>query len=258
MSNQYFKAYNALIKMLEDRNYSKTADHTDYDLSHLYYSYDEFEALYESKDSGTLDISNIYTPTGTPVYVHVGWPNQPLHEINGAGLQDILKSIASVYDIALEKGDPVETNVLTEVYVILVYMGVHNKNHVYASPSILNNPKIAKVNEMKKLNKSIGGGFQMFSIQRLNARITEANIMPKFRILNSEERDKMGTLIKTMPKFAINDPIVYYYGANIGDVFEIVRGGTDIKPFIDPDTGTRVGRTVTYRVVRGVTIPKRK
>lgn len=91
--------------------------------------------------------------------------------------------------------------------------------------------------EMKKMNNC-----ESFLLKTLQFNITKHVLIPEMRILAKEEYDgvveKFRTPINKLPKFLITDPIVQYYGAKSGDLFEIKR------------ISTGSGINVSYRYVK--------
>lgn len=94
----------------------------------------------------------------------------------------------------------------------------------------------------KALLKSIKMNFEHFLVEELQFNITKHVLVPKHRIMSNEEQEKFLVDIKcekqNLPTILNVDPVSRYFGAKIGDVFEITRNSQT--------TGT----AVYYRAVR--------
>jgi DNA-directed RNA polymerase subunit H (RpoH/RPB5) len=82
---------------------------------------------------------------------------------------------------------------------------------------------------------------QVFQEIELMVNILEHDLQPKFRILNKLEYDEYFKTFdnkkREMPRIVDSDPVSRYFGAKIGDIFEIVR----------PSVTT--GESISYRIV---------
>lgn len=85
-------------------------------------------------------------------------------------------------------------------------------------------------------------GVEVFLQRNLIFNPTKHILVPKYRLLSEEETKvilkKLKTVRATLPKQTSEDPISKYYGANPGQVFEIIRRS--------PASGV----STAYRVVR--------
>lgn len=65
---------------------------------------------------------------------------------------------------------------------------------------------------------------QVLWLNNLLFNITEHTLVPKYRILNEEERvtflNKYHTSINNIPNIKVNDPVALFYGFKIGDLCE--------------------------------------
>jgi DNA-directed RNA polymerase I, II, and III subunit RPABC1 len=92
------------------------------------------------------------------------------------------------------------------------------------------------------LLKNIKLQIEHFLIEELQFNITKHHLVPKHRIMDKEEQKgllgKLRCEVSNLPSILTNDPVSRFYGANIGDVFEITRNSQT------------AGTAFYYRVVR--------
>ena len=79
----------------------------------------------------------------------------------------------------------------------------------------------------KALLKSIKMSFEHFLVEELQFNITKHCLVPKHRIMTPEEQDAFLRQMKcekaNLPSILTIDPVARYFGAKVGDVFEITR-----------------------------------
>lgn len=94
----------------------------------------------------------------------------------------------------------------------------------------------------KALIKSIKMNFEHFLIEELQFNITKHCLVPKHKVMTVSEQDELFRSIKcdksNLPSILTTDPVCRYFGAKVGDVFEITRNSQT--------TGT----ALYYRAVR--------
>jgi len=82
---------------------------------------------------------------------------------------------------------------------------------------------------------------EVFQEIELMVNVLEHDLQPKFRLLTKSEVDEYFKTYENkkreMPRIVDSDPVARYFGAKIGDVFEIIR----------PSVTT--GESITYRIV---------
>lgn len=226
----YYKAYHNVIRMLTDRGYK--TDTGDTDLSVFRHSLTDFEVLYAQIGSGSLDIKGVQDRKGKQVYVRFIQPDSDITQIKShTALFTHLKPISDMLSMSLDSVDDLG-KLLNDIYIIVVYNGVPGKDNVYSPPAI----------EKKLPRESI----QLFPIQRLTFCILDAAFMPEsIRLLSAaEEKEAIGMYgPQKLERFAVNDPIVKYFGADVGDTFEIIRKSPE-------------GRSISWRKVAGVQAPQ--
>lgn len=86
----------------------------------------------------------------------------------------------------------------------------------------------AKLNPAcKALLKSVKINLEHFLIEELQFNITKHHLVPKHRILEESEQkallNKLRCDISNLPTILTSDPVCRFFGAKIGDVFEITR-----------------------------------
>lgn len=66
--------------------------------------------------------------------------------------------------------------------------------------------------------------------------ITKHTLVPKYQILNDEEKKKVlkgyNIILKQLPKIMKNDPVVKVIGGHVGDVLKITRKSPTAKESI--------------------------
>jgi DNA-directed RNA polymerase I, II, and III subunit RPABC1 len=82
---------------------------------------------------------------------------------------------------------------------------------------------------------------EVFQEIELMVNVLEHDLQPKFRLLTKSEVDEYFKTFENkkreMPRIVDSDPVARYFGAKIGDIFEIIR----------PSVTT--GESITYRIV---------
>lgn len=193
--------------MLSDRNYTVT---TGEGFESLRISLSDFEKLYVRISD--LNIKNIVDREGLPVSVRFFDPSTDFSSTKAV----------SVFAQQLFPGSSGELKefqtTMQSQRVIVVYMGYPGKDG-YLAPLALE----------KKIPKTV----EMFPVQRLSFCLLDARIMPHSIKLITDAAKKKEILdhfgSTKLNIFAQNDPVVKYFAANVGDVFEIIRspeGGT--------------------------------
>lgn len=94
----------------------------------------------------------------------------------------------------------------------------------------------------KALLRSIKLNFEHFLVEELQFNITKHVLVPKHKIIpKEEERDILAGLKcekMNLPTILTTDPVSRFYGAKVGDVFEITRNSQT------------TGKAIYYRAVR--------
>jgi len=230
--DQYYKAYNNVLRMLSDRKYKiadkkYTKDETE-DFSVFKFTLKEFEELYTQ--NGALDIKNVIDRNSKPVYVK--FLKQDI-DISKASI-----STFCTYLTGFEVGKLADiTEKLKNMTLIIIYNSVAGKDNVHVAPLTLE----------KSLPRD---KIQFFPIQRLSFCILDAVFMPtSYKLLkadnkeDSEEYKKINTYgDNKLERFALNDPVVKYFGASDKDIFEIIRSSPE-------------GISITWRKVLAFTVP---
>lgn len=217
--DHYFKAYNNVIRMLTDRKYTHSSGKTDFNEFGL--SLDQFTAKYGTIGDGSLDLSNIVDRDGKQAYVLFLQSDIDLNTKSTVKQFAGLMKPAADYVGMATPGDEATFNALLDVIsIIVIYNGALGKNVVFSPPAI-----------EKKLSRD---KIQIFPVQCLTFCLLDAEIMPLIRLLGRGESDAITAKYTTakLEKFTANDPVVKYFGAKVGDTFELIsRGktGTSIR-----------------------------
>lgn len=210
--DHYFKAYHNVIRMLTDRKYTLESGGADFSGFNL--SLDEFTAKFSSIGDGSLDLTGILDREGKPVYVLFLQPEVDITSKSTVkqftGLMD---PVAKHLDISSPNDEEGLMELLDQVSLIVVYNGALGKNVVFTPPAL-----------EKKLPRD---KIQLFPIQLLTFCILDAEIMPLIRLLSDKESADIAAKYGAakLEKFTANDPVVKYFGAKVGDTFELVGRG---------------------------------
>ncbi len=96
-----------------------------------------------------------------------------------------------------------------------------------------------------KENKKI----ELFLLNELVINKTKHKYVPKHILLNDDEITEVlksyNCSKEELPQILLNDPIAKYYGANVGDIFKIIR------PY-----SSAIGESIFYRIVVPINNPK--
>jgi len=116
---------------------------------------------------------------------------------------------------------------------IETFLDKYNKYHKFLIISSISKKAYKQFDDYKNT--------EVFQEIELMINILEHDLQPKFRLLNKQEYDEYFKTFdnkkREMPRIIDSDPIARYFGAKIGDIFEITR----------PSVTT--GEAISYRIV---------
>jgi|UniRef100_A0A6C0H158 DNA-directed RNA polymerase subunit H (RpoH/RPB5) len=163
----------------------------------------------------------------------------------------LIKNYTDFYDIVKKIGDNLEINLNYESNNIAIKIIYNNITTIKDSNDIENfldkYSKYHKFFVISSVSKKAFKQFQEFPLTEvfqeidLMINITEHVLQPSFRLLTKKEVEEYFKTFdnkkREMPRMLDSDPVARYFGAKIGDIFEINR----------PSITT--GESISYRIV---------
>lgn len=163
----------------------------------------------------------------------------------------MIKNSKELYGIIKNIGDNLEVNFNYESKNIAIKIIYNSITTIKDSNDIENFlDKYSKYNKfivITSLSKKAFKQFdeypltEVFQEIELMVNVLEHDLQPKFRLLTKSEVDEYFKTYENkkreMPRIVDSDPVARYFGAKIGDIFEIIR----------PSVTT--GESITYRIV---------
>jgi DNA-directed RNA polymerase subunit H (RpoH/RPB5) len=163
----------------------------------------------------------------------------------------LVKNYNDFYNVIKNVGDNLEINIHYESKSFAIKIIYNNITTINDSNDIENFlDKYSKYNKfivITSLSKKAFKQFddypltEVFQEIELMVNILEHDLQPKFKLLTKSEVDEYFKTFENkkreMPRIVDSDPVARYFGAKIGDIFEIVR----------PSVTT--GESITYRIV---------
>jgi len=163
----------------------------------------------------------------------------------------MIKNSKELYSIIKNIGDNLEVNFNYESKNIAIKIIYNSITTIKDSNDIENFlDKYSKYNKfivITSLSKKAFKQFdeypltEVFQEIELMVNVLEHDLQPKFRLLTKSEVDEYFKTYENkkreMPRIVDSDPVARYFGAKIGDIFEIIR----------PSVTT--GESITYRIV---------
>jgi DNA-directed RNA polymerase subunit H (RpoH/RPB5) len=163
----------------------------------------------------------------------------------------MIKNSKELYSIIKNIGDNLEVNFNYESKNIAIKIIYNSITTIKDSNDIENFlDKYSKYNKfivITSLSKKAFKQFdeypltEVFQEIELMVNVLEHDLQPKFRLLTKSEVDEYFKTFENkkreMPRIVDSDPVARYFGAKIGDIFEIIR----------PSVTT--GESITYRIV---------
>lgn len=218
---QVFKARKTLYEMLSDRGYKN--------LNNILVDYETFLKIPENEKytiTGSIDNN------GLPVVIHFYKDEIKTDDINETGTKAAYRDFYNKFfekipdeykeklgEIGLKKieaGEDID-RLVKMVHFIAVYNVTKAEGKLYSFVEA-DNPKLVRRDN-----------FEFFGLPKLQFNVTKHELQPKFRLLNEEEKkqvfDKFNATSITIKKMCLNDVIVGYYNARVGDMFEITGNG---------------------------------
>ena len=191
--------------MLHIRETINTEKHDELMLTPL-----EFSIKYNGNIAG-LDILGLMSRTGTSTCVLFHKDDLTVHKTYDI-FMNLLTSRLTQDEIASNN-------------IIIVFPLMQN-----ATAGISSNVPIDLYKREKKILKEKGISVQFFTTYYSSIPLLDHVLMPKFRlIVNLEEREKILDIAKAkhMNIILSSDPVVRYFGAQNGDIFEVLRKGKE-------------------------------
>jgi DNA-directed RNA polymerase subunit H (RpoH/RPB5) len=201
----FYKSYTQIIKMLYRRETITAEKHEELQLTPH-----EFSIKYNS-NIASLDILGLTSRTGIPTCVLFHKEDLTVHKTN-----DIFMNLLT----GRLTGDEISAN-----NIIIVFPLLQN-----AIAGISTTVPIDLYKREKKILKEKGISVQFFTTWYTSIPLLEHVLMPKFRLItNLEEREKILAIAKAkhMNIILSSDPVSRYFGAQNGDIFEILRRGKE-------------------------------
>jgi len=163
----------------------------------------------------------------------------------------MIKSSKDLYSIIKNIGDNLEVNFNYEsknVAIKIIYNSITTIKDSNDIENFLDKySKYHKFIVITSLSKKAFKQFdeypltEVFQEIELMVNVLEHDLQPKFRLLTKTEVDEYFKTFENkkreMPRIVDSDPVARYFGAKIGDIFEIIR----------PSVTT--GESITYRIV---------
>lgn len=194
MIEKFYNAYINTLNMLVIRKYITNEEKEKYN-----YPIKDF-VVKKTNDISSLDIKNIYTPTGKPVIVLFIEDDIMNNYRTGKATNELLLNRVS------------EEELLTS-YIICIYQSKSDDD----TPDEITTANIKKEKLLQAENKHVQFlNVNIMAIDRFNNCI-----MPEIKMLSKDEIIEFNR--SSMSVIEQKDAITRYYGASVGDIFQFTR-----------------------------------
>jgi DNA-directed RNA polymerase I, II, and III subunit RPABC1 len=199
VANRFFRMHRTVLQMLNDRGYAVEPQDLEMDFETFQLSF-----------SNAAELNAIYVHNDQSVQRIKTRFDIPDEKFNNQAVQKLVME---------SNQDQINR------CIIILPEGAH-------TPAALKN--LAKT-------KSAGKHFEVFSQKEVLINITEHELVPRHRPLSPQQKDELLARYKLnesqLPRILATDPVVRYFGVDVGTVMEITR------------RSETAGRYVTYRLV---------